>query len=254
MNFLQLNKVYLPVKDLEDTAKWYRDQFGLTKSWEGEVDGRQAAELAFSETSFTLIGSDHVNRYSHIPFNFHTNEIEAVRDSLMRKGSVVTDVIDEGEMYCCDFYDPEGNRIGLVEEKNGATDQMQVGGTFLTVRDLEDAIKWYRNKLDYDFHFFSVTGGAGYIGQTPEYVQELTIRYAPVSSESFQTRSSRMAIVETPEFFPLTYKAYSILSSNIEEDYETLRSRGVHIVQKSDQKFTFQDADGNEIEIVKEKR
>ncbi|HEX7064601.1 MAG TPA: VOC family protein, partial [Bacillales bacterium] len=117
----------------------------------------------------------------------------------------------------------------------------------------DKAVKWYHDKLGYEFHFFDVAGGAGYVGPTPEYNPSITIRYAGVLSECFESEHSRMALVETPEFVPLVHKPYNIMSANPEEDYEILRSRGVQLTPISEGRFTFRDLDGNEIEIVGER-
>ncbi|HET7579271.1 MAG TPA: VOC family protein [Bacillales bacterium] len=253
MNFLSLNEIYLPVTDVETTAKWYRDKFNLSRSWEGKVAGSRAVELAFSNTAFTLVESDCVNHYSHIPFNLQTSVIKEIHASIKQNGVTVTDLIDEGDLYCTDFYDPEGNRIGLVFEKSGGSpeEHIEVGGAFLTIRDLDKSVQWYHDKLGFEFHFFEATGGAGYIGpMAPEYHPSTTIHYAGVLNKYFESEHSRIALVETPEFTPLVHKPFNILSLNLEEDYEILRSRDVHLTPISDGRFTFQDLDDNEIEIV----
>jgi catechol 2,3-dioxygenase-like lactoylglutathione lyase family enzyme len=257
MNFIQLNQIFLPVINLNKTLNWYLEHFNLTHAGDGHLDGRNIKELSFSNTSFFLVEHDHVNRYTHIPFNFHTNMISEIHGQLTKKGITVTEITNDDDMLCCDFYDPEGNRIGLVyETNNNNPSYLEVGGTFLTVRNLNEAVNWYQEKLGYEFHYFQATGAAGVIGPTPVYMPEITIYYAGVSKKSFQSEWSRISLVETPEFNPLVYKPYNILSSSIEEDYALLCMRGVKILDiagiDGNLRFSFFDMDGNQIEIVEQ--
>jgi catechol 2,3-dioxygenase-like lactoylglutathione lyase family enzyme len=234
---------------------WYIEQFSLAQGRTELRDDRRIVELSFSKTSFFLVEHEQVNRYTHIPFNFHTSKIREIHDDFTNKGITVTEFTGDENLICCDFYDPEGNRIGLVYEKNqGNPEHIEVGGTFLTVRNLNEAVNWYQEKLGYEFHHFEATGAAGVIGPTPAYNLDLTIYYAGVKKKSFQSKWSRIALVETPEFHPLVYKPYNILSSNIEEDRILLHTRGVDVTEiagiAGQRRFSFYDIDRNQIEIV----
>jgi catechol 2,3-dioxygenase-like lactoylglutathione lyase family enzyme len=257
MNFIRLNQIFLPVIHLDNTTNWYIEHFNMTLVGNGLHEGNPTKELSFAKTSFFLVENAHVNTYTHIPFNFHTNRVSELHDQLTKEGIIVTELTNDDGVFCCDFYDPEGNRIGLCYEgNNNNPSHFEVGGTFLTVRDLNEAVKWYQENLDYEFEFFQATGAAGVIGPTPALMPELTIYYAGVSKASFQNEWSRICLVETPEFNPLNYKPYNILSSNIEEDYELLRMRGVEISDiagvAGNRRFSFWDRDRNEIEIVEQ--
>jgi len=238
MNFISLHEVFLPVRDLLKSQQWYSKHFNF--------------ELAFQELSLYLVESRELNTYTHIPFNFHTNKLNEMHERLSKSGIVVTEITEDGE--CFDFYDLDGNRIGMCLDQYDEPNRLEFGGTFLTVRNLMKAIEWYKKNLDYEFDFFEATGGAGVINPTLQYNPYQTIQYASISNKSFRTNWSRMNLVETPIFRSRTHKVYSILSSNLEDDYFELKSRNVKLSQimktKNDQRFSFYDLDGNEIEIV----
>lgn len=255
MNFIKLNQIFLPVSNLSKSKKWYMEHFNLRESTGGTVDQNIMVELSFERTSFWLVKHVPLNKYTHIPFNFHTNQLKDIHEELFSKGVNVTDITSDGE--CFDFYDPEGNRIGFCYESNSRNQRhIEVGGTFLTVRNLTKAIQWYREKLGYDFDLFDATGGAGVIGPKLEFIPELTIHYAGVSNKSFQCEWSRISLVETPQYNSLSYKPYNILSSNIQDDHDILRARNVTVSDiynvGSQHRFSFYDIDGNRIEIVEE--
>lgn len=256
MNFRFLDDIYLPVSNLEKSAEWYAEHFGLKATRRDNVEHAPAAALSFASTGFVLVQSDTVNRYTHIPFNFHTNRIEELHLTLQAKGVIVTKLIADEGMLCCDFYDPDGNRVGLCYElaPEGIESHLEVGGTFLTVRDLDASVRWYQDKLGFDFHYFSATGAAGYVGPTPDYVEGLTIRYAGFKPFSPESPWSRMALVETPVVYPLVHIPYTIQSSDAEENHRRLRALDVQLSDFQDdgsrKQFYFYDYDGNPIGIV----
>ncbi|QGQ94692.1 hypothetical protein EHS13_07220 [Paenibacillus psychroresistens] len=254
MNFKYLNEIFLPVTNPKESSLWYKDKFGMNISMDDQTTQPNEIRLSFEKTSFILIKSSHLNSYTHIPFNFHTNAVRELHASLKNVGVVMTELTNDDNMLCCDFYDPDGNRIGLCEEQNESSNQIiEVGGVFLTVRNLAESIEWYKQNLGFHFHFFSATGGAGYIGATPEYVADLTINYAGVDHNSFESAWSRMALVETPSFNPLRHIPYNILSSNAMEDYDILQKKNVKLSKYYEEgnkvRFTFEDLDGNSIGI-----
>lgn len=256
MNFTRINQIFLPVIELHETMNWYLEHFNITHVHDGFHEGNRTIELAFAKTSFFLVEVSHVNPYTHIPFNFHTNRLTAYHDTFTKAGITVTDLASDDNVVTCDFYDPEGNRIGLCyEDNNSNLPHTEIGGTFLTVRSLNDAVSWYQEKLGYDFEFFQATGAAGVIGPTPALMPELTIYYG-VNKFKFPSDWSRVTLVETPDFNHLIYSPYTIYSSDIAADHELLRVRGVEVSElvESDgkQKFHFWDLDGNQIGIVEE--
>jgi catechol 2,3-dioxygenase-like lactoylglutathione lyase family enzyme/predicted enzyme related to lactoylglutathione lyase len=255
VNFKYLNEIFLPVTNISESSKWYKESFGMDITLVDETAHQNIVRLSFKSTSFILVESSIINRYTHIPFNFHTNRIRDLQESLILAGVAVTQIANDDNMLCCDFYDPDGNRIGLCEEHYDSSNQIiEVGGTFLTVRNLDKSVEWYQKTLGYPFHFFSATGAAGYVGATPEYVPDLTIRYAGVDNNIFESAWSRMALVETPLFYPLMHIPYNILSSNAKEDYDILKKKDVKLTEYHEEGnkkwFAFDDLDGNTIGII----
>jgi catechol 2,3-dioxygenase-like lactoylglutathione lyase family enzyme/predicted enzyme related to lactoylglutathione lyase len=257
MNFKYLNEIFLPVINPNESSLWYKEKFGMNISMEDKTVSQNELRLSFEHTSFILVKCLEINKYTHIPFNFHTNRIRELHESLKNSGVIVTELTNDDNMLCCDFYDPDGNRIGLCEEQSEGSNQIiEVGGTFLTVRNLDKAVEWYGQNLGYNFHFFSATGAAGYAGATPEYVPDLVISYAGVENSSFETAWSRIALVETPSFNELSHIPYSILSANAKEDYDILQKKHVKLSEYHEvgtkNWFAFDDLDGNSIGIVQE--
>jgi catechol 2,3-dioxygenase-like lactoylglutathione lyase family enzyme len=260
VNFLYLADIFLPVTDLERSKNWYMKHFGLTMELTAAspttptttfttLDTR-SIKLSFSKNSFTLVQMERISCYSHIPFNFHTNQIKQLHDSLKEKGVTVTKLTSDDGVLCCDFYDPDGNRIGLCQEStdDDSIYNIEVGGTFLTVRNLDTAVDWYKEKMGYDFDYFNATEAAGYIGPSPEYIPGLTIHYAGVKS-GLTSPWSRICLVEPPEFHPLVHVPYTIQSAHAEEDYTILKSKGVRLSEFHEQGFHYYDYDGNPIGI-----
>lgn len=174
----------------------------------------------------------------------------------MDQGITVTRLTADGGMLCCDFYDPDGNRIGLVHEaaEQQEDSHIEVGGTFLSVSNLERAVSWYQEKLGYAFYYFDATGVAGFVSPTPEYVKDLTIRYAQVHDDQFETSWSRMCLVETPTHMPLVHSPYTLEAYDAESVYSELYERNVRLTPivnlQGFKRFRFYDLDGNEIQIV----
>lgn len=256
MNLYCVDEIYLPVTNLERSTRWVSTNFGLQCVRTESPHVRQAT-LAFPPNQFVVVESPVLNRYTHIPFNFHTNRLDHWHTHLRLRGVTVTALVKDDGMLCCDFFDPDGNRIGLVEEpRAGVPDPyIEVGGTFLAVRDIDKAVEWYRQAFGFQFAFFSSTESAGYAGPTPEYVPGLTIRYATVRRGGLKEPAwTRLALVQTPEFYPLVHLPYSIRSENAEADYITLKSRGVTLSAFHDQPhrawFDYSDLDGNVVRVV----
>jgi catechol 2,3-dioxygenase-like lactoylglutathione lyase family enzyme len=184
MYFSKLNQIFLSVSDLNISKKWYIEHFDLKEHQTGGTDNNDIVELCFESTSFWLVKHVPINKYTHIPFNFHTNKIEELHKELLMKGVTVTDITSDGE--CFDFYDPDGNRIGFCFESVASVDKfIEIGGTFLAVKNLSNTVQWYKEKLDYNFMFFSATGGAGVVWPTLGYKRDVTIHYANVTNKSF---------------------------------------------------------------------
>lgn len=257
MYFSILKQIFLPVSDLNASKEWYKEHFNLKEARPRRVGNGDLVELCFESTSFWIVKHTPLNKYTHIPFNFHTNKIKEIHQELISKGVTVTKITDDGE--CFDFYDPDGNRLGFCFESTSTNQQYtEIGTAFLPVRNLSRSVQWYKENFGYDFFLFSATGGAGVIWPTLEYKSDVTIHYAGVTNKSFHNnKGSGVCFVETPECVPLSYKPYSIQSSNIHNVHETLRSRGVvvsEIITIEDRRsFHFIDIDGYEIEIVQDK-
>lgn len=257
MEFEYLDKIYLPVKDLERSAEWYNQHFALVRT-KSSLDKRQMI-MSFSETSFILLECDRINQYSHIPFNFHAKKLKEWRDRLLQNGVTVTELKKDNDMLCCDFYDVDGNRIGLVQEERQTEkeDHIEVAGTFLTVKNLLDSVKWYEDVFGFDFFYFHATGAAGYVGPTPEYVEGLTIHYAGVRNTRFQSEQSRMGFVETPEFNPLVHVPFTLQIADSEKAYQKLSDKGVQLTDfyndGREKGFCFYDCNGHRIGIEEKK-
>lgn len=248
MSLLYTNDIYLPVTNLERSLNWFESIFGVQIEWRRE----EKAKINFANhTAIVLVKSRELNRYTHIPFNLESDNMVKSQSMLIdREVTISKSSISDG-FHCLDFFDPDGNRIGLVGgEVPGSTDQddnIAVCAAFLTVKNIDRAIEWYSEKFGLAFRRWSFKGGAGYNSEA--YEHNLTIKYA---SANYLKRDG-MTFAETPHVNQLIHTPYVIQSSNAYKLYIDLLRKGVKVTEFHDEKgtksFEFIDVEGNKIGI-----
>ncbi|GAA4851913.1 hypothetical protein GCM10023310_33420 [Paenibacillus vulneris] len=111
----RIDAVFLPVKNLESSLKWYQELFGFKLRWKNE---RMAGLAVASNCGFHLVQVGiHTPNKEYVPFNFATKDIQKLHQTLKEKGVKVTEVdadTDFKEMRLFDFWDPDDNIINVI--------------------------------------------------------------------------------------------------------------------------------------------
>ena len=114
--------VFIPVKDLERSAKWYEEILGFKLIYIEE----EAAVMKISEQSQTVVCL--VKTIKHQPmkfpenqfgvgkyYNFIPDDIEEAHRTLLTKNVKVNQISGEGTTKFFTFYDPDGNPLGVCQ-------------------------------------------------------------------------------------------------------------------------------------------
>ncbi|SEC42192.1 VOC family protein [Paenibacillus sp. GP183] len=250
MSLLSMKDIYLPVTDLERSIKWFKNIFDVRFAW---VDDKKGKINFANDTSIVLVESNQLNEYTHIPFNLESQNMVKSRSMLIEKEVRTKSSISDG-FHCLDFFDPDGNRLGLVgAEIPNKLDQHQkvaICATFLAVRNIDKAIDWYSEIFGLSFRSWSFRGGAGYNSHT--YEHDLTINYAASNFPHW----GGITLVETPKVNPLVHIPYIIQTSDALALYNKLQIKDINIgkLQRDNgtNYFEFVDIEGNQIGISDE--
>lgn len=119
--FERIDGVFLPVKELEESIKWYETVLGLKLLY--KWPGGAGFKVGNGES---LLGLIEVNEFQpaffkskdgimHY-FNFKTYDVERSRDILRERGIETTEIFDEGNIKILYFNDLNGNYLGLCQE------------------------------------------------------------------------------------------------------------------------------------------
>jgi catechol 2,3-dioxygenase-like lactoylglutathione lyase family enzyme len=108
----RIDAVFLPVKDLQESLTWYQNVFGFRLRWSNE---RMAGLAIAPNCGFHLVQvSDFKPIDTYTPFNFVVNDVEEVRDRLLRNEVIVSD-LRKGEPKRFDITDINGNMISVIQ-------------------------------------------------------------------------------------------------------------------------------------------
>lgn len=120
--FDRIDRVFMPVRDLDGAVDWYQRVLGLTllHHWNEGADFR----VATGESLFTLVRQEAmqprglVHELAEAPcFNFKVSNIRRCHRWLRTKGARVTEIMQNPYIMCFNLWDPEGNLIGVCFEK-----------------------------------------------------------------------------------------------------------------------------------------
>jgi catechol 2,3-dioxygenase-like lactoylglutathione lyase family enzyme len=115
--------LFLPVRDIEKSAKWYTELFGIEYQFHQESSPQYPFRYAFWKMGtsnhhpkwFNLVETSTVFPMEHIPFNIQIEDADMMHNFLKDKGVKLTDIMDAGVFRWFNFIDPNGNEIGFVE-------------------------------------------------------------------------------------------------------------------------------------------
>jgi len=126
-----LQVIEIPVKNVEESVKWYTELFGLELSFPyNEGDGE--AWLNLKGMGFGLIHSNEIPKMDFITakgerkpfFTFQVDNIEELHKDMTQKGVEVQEMVyKQGGGFSFQFFDPNGNYLGIwggwPKEENG---------------------------------------------------------------------------------------------------------------------------------------
>ncbi|MUT64638.1 VOC family protein [Paenibacillus sp. NEAU-GSW1] len=122
----KVSGIFIPVTDLLRSTDWYIRMFELVVIEQSEI----CTGLAFPGEA-TYINLWKVERPQPVQFdaggnkipyyNFESFDIEYSHAALREKGVEVLPIVDHGGVRFFDCLDPDGNRIGIVEEMPSST-------------------------------------------------------------------------------------------------------------------------------------
>jgi len=121
--FKRIDTVFLPVKDMYRSIKWYEENCGFTLRWHDEENGYAAMDIGNGETAITLIRSQLMGERElggHECFNLYTQDIHATHQSMLDAGVEATPVQSGGNVEFFQFKDLDGNTIGVCSFEEDA--------------------------------------------------------------------------------------------------------------------------------------
>jgi len=233
MAICQLEEIRIPSRNIEQTKKWYEDNFQLSaKKFE-----TNEVKFSFSKgAKLVFYKSDQEHSYPFCPINFNVLDPQTLHRDLFLKGCKLTDITDFYDMLSYEVTDPNELQIGIVgwEDGNESASFMHLGGYFLPVQNLERAYQWYKDHLGaIELNSFTF--------QTPMYgeLRAITLDHLQIT------------LVEIPtDLFTQMDHPFTLGSNNIKEDYQTLKNSGITVEGFEDGRhFHFMDGEGHKIRV-----
>jgi predicted enzyme related to lactoylglutathione lyase len=104
------------VRDVPRSIEFYRDVIGLKPS---EMVSEHWAEFDVGTTTFGIGNGEPIGIIPGSSFSatFEVDDVGAMREKLVARKIVVTDLMDSPMCTSCFVTDPEGNRFGLHQRK-----------------------------------------------------------------------------------------------------------------------------------------
>jgi catechol 2,3-dioxygenase-like lactoylglutathione lyase family enzyme len=167
--FDRIDRVMLPVRNVASAARWYVETFRCRIV---SQDANEALlEVGRGETLLALVLDttgrmmEHLHLDGHVPgFNFYCHWEHLHQAWFSLQGIRTTEMMKTSYMNVNEFYDPDGNVVGLCHEKEASLYHTppdeevppivhRVLAVFLPVLNLEASICWYTRMLGFElFH------------------------------------------------------------------------------------------------------
>jgi catechol 2,3-dioxygenase-like lactoylglutathione lyase family enzyme len=108
----RIDAVFLPVKNLEESLRWYTDIFNFPIRWKNK---RMAGLSIAANCGFHIVEvKDYVAQKGYTPFNFVVKDVEEIRLKLKTK-KVKVSAIKTSDPVRFDFIDINGNAISVIQ-------------------------------------------------------------------------------------------------------------------------------------------
>ncbi|WP_202710228.1 VOC family protein [Sporosalibacterium faouarense] len=108
--FKRIDTIFLRVKNIEESLKWYEEIMDLEIRWKSE----NYAAFNLGETAFTIYEPENITEFKpseYATFNFYVSNITEAYDNLKSKGVELGSIEDGGGVQWFWFKDISGNRL-----------------------------------------------------------------------------------------------------------------------------------------------
>lgn len=164
--FDRIDRVMLPVRDVAHAANWYVDTFRCRIV--SQSPDEALLTVGMGETLLALERDasgrsiQHLHLTGHVPgFNFYSHWEHLHRAWCTLQGIETTEIMSNSYMNVNEFYDIDGNVVGLCHEKESSLYHTPIDedippmihrvlAVFLPVLDLEASIRWYTGVLGFE--------------------------------------------------------------------------------------------------------
>ncbi|MFD1953021.1 VOC family protein [Paenibacillus thailandensis] len=162
----RIDRVILPVRDVASAARWYVETFRCSILSQSATEA--LLKVGEGETHLALVSDEsgralgYLDSEGHVPsFNFYTHWEHLHQAWLSLQGVRTTEIMRTSYMNVNEFYDPDGNVVGLCHEKESSLFYTpseeevpplvhRVLAVFLPVLNLEASIAWYTRMLGFE--------------------------------------------------------------------------------------------------------
>lgn len=125
-SMIKIGAIFVPVRNVEKAIEWYKEKLELhhVGTWPEDTGAdfyftTEKQYLSLVKVEEKQSGTFHVNKDQTLPYyNFSTDNLEAYRKKLQRKGVTVTDIEDLGPVVGFDFFDQDENMFSVVVDKD----------------------------------------------------------------------------------------------------------------------------------------
>ena len=119
---MRAGSLFIPVRDLENSATWYEQHLGVKRidGWEegmGFYFPYGPTQLALIQTDAPPLTEFQVKEgRKNVYYNFLVSDIERLHSTFKQQGVTVGEIDNFGGMLCFDAMDPDGNVLSFVDE------------------------------------------------------------------------------------------------------------------------------------------
>ncbi|WP_180552053.1 VOC family protein (plasmid) [Staphylococcus haemolyticus] len=109
-----IETVFIKVKDIYSSKKWYQNTLDLSLKWE-DLEKKVVA-FDCGETDLTIVQEKNYVPYNDATFNILVDDIESFHNNLINKNVPLSKVQQWNDIYYFDIQDLDGNYLQIVSK------------------------------------------------------------------------------------------------------------------------------------------